>query len=180
MSLGLPRRPSGLTLIEAMIVLCIASILLGSTLPDFQRLFERSQVESVAAEFETDVYVARSLAAARNQSVRMTFRRDGVSACYLIHTGPADSCRCNGLGAAICINGAEPLRAVHFPGEGRVRLEANVSSILVDAELGTLSPTATVKVISRGGHIQHRIVNIMGRVRSCSPGGNFPGVPACS
>jgi type IV fimbrial biogenesis protein FimT len=44
---------------------------------------------------------------------------------------------------------------------------------------GTATPTATWRVIARDGRAIHHVVNVMGRVRSCSPDAAVPGHRAC-
>jgi type IV fimbrial biogenesis protein FimT len=70
-----------------------------------------------------------------------------------------------------------------FQSAGAVTLRANVRSILFDGAKGTTTPTGTLRLIGRDGAAIHQIVNIMGRVRSCSPpqpsGARLPGYPPC-
>ncbi len=51
--------------------------------------------------------------------------------------------------------------------------------MLFDPVRGTTTPTATVRVVAADGRAIHQIVNIMGRVRACSPGGAVSGYRAC-
>ena len=172
------RRQRGVTLIESLIAVAVTAVALGSALPGFEQARERHHLEGAAALLETDIMYTRSLAVARNQGVRMGFEATPAGTCYVIHTGAANACGCNAAGVAVCDAGAQPLRTVHFPASGMVGLRANVRSILFDPRLGTSTPTGTLRVVGRSNAAIHQVVNIMGRVRSCSPTG-VNGYPSC-
>jgi type IV fimbrial biogenesis protein FimT len=44
---------------------------------------------------------------------------------------------------------------------------------------GTSTPTGTVRVIGANGRELRHVVNVMGRVRTCSPQGNVAAYRAC-
>ncbi len=175
--------PAGLTLIESLIVLAIVAIGMGTALADFRQLRERRQLEAAAAQLETDLMATRSLAVARNHNVRVGFESSTDYSCYVVHIGAADDCHCTAEGAATCRPGAEAIRTVMFQASGPVALRSNVRSMLFDGTKGTITPTGTLRLITRDGTAIHQIVNIMGRVRSCSPplanGGRLAGYAAC-
>src|SRR5690349_16995503 len=89
----------GFTMVEALIVLGVAAVTVGSVAPGFQRAFEARRLEGAAAQLETELQFARSEAVQRNESVRVSF--DNARSCYVIHTGPAGACEC-GTGAPVC------------------------------------------------------------------------------
>jgi type IV fimbrial biogenesis protein FimT len=170
------RRQRGFTLIEACIALAITATLLGAALPSFKQARERRHLEGAAAQLRTDIAFARSLAVARNESLRMAFTSPS---CYVMHTGPSGACQCDAEGNARCVGGAVPLRTVGLGEAGQVALSANSESILLDGARGTVTPTSTIKITARSGAAIHSVVNIMGRVRNCSPGRAMPGYPVC-
>lgn len=174
-----PARQRGVTLLESLIVLTVTAVTLGTSLPGFEQARERRHLEGAAAQLETDIMYTRGLAVARNQGVRIGFEALAAGTCYVIHTGPANACACAATGAAVCNAGAEAVRTVHFAANGPVALRANVRSILFDPRLGTSTPTGTLRVVGRSDAAIHQIVNIMGRVRSCSPAAVVPGYPRC-
>ena len=174
----LPRRDAGVTLIEAATVTAIVAVLIGIAVPSFQDARARRQLEGVAAQLETDLQLARSEAVARNESVRVGFTRDAGGSCYVLHTGPAGGCRCDGAGTTSCGAGAEPLRAVPLGAGYPVQLQSNGASILFDAIKGTVTPTATLRVLSPVGELR-QVVNVMGRIRTCSPEGAVAGYRRC-
>ncbi len=178
-----PVRPAcrqrGMTLLESLIVVAVTAVALGAALPGFEQARERRHIEGAAAQLETDIMHTRSLAVAQNQGVRMGFESLPAGTCYTVHTGAANACSCNANGVSICSPGAEAIRTVYFPAQGPVALRSNVRSILFDPRLGTSTPTGTLRVVGRSDAAIHQIVNIMGRVRSCSPAGGIPGLPRC-
>jgi type IV fimbrial biogenesis protein FimT len=173
------RTARGVSLIEAMVVLAIVAVLLAAAAPSFPALLQRAHLEGVALQFETDVQHARSLAVARQQGVRIGFGQSGGQACYLLHTGAAGACTCAAPGAAVCTGDAEALRLVRVDGRQAPALHANAASMLFDPVRGTTTPTATVRFVAADGRAIHQVVNIMGRVRACSPGGAVAGYRAC-
>lgn len=172
------RRTSGVTLVECAAVTAIVAVLLGTIVPGFQDARTRRQLEGVAAQLETDLQLARSEAVSRNESVRVGFTRDALGSCYVLHTGPAGGCRCDGTGVTSCSVGAVALRSVPLDAALPVQLQSNSASILFDAVKGTVTPTATLRVQAPVGHL-HQVVNVMGRVRTCSPDGAMAGYKRC-
>ena len=168
----------GLTLIEAATVTGIVAVLVGVTLPSFHELVQRRQVEGVAAQLETDLHLARSEAVARNRSVRVSINSGDHGSCYVLHTGPAGGCVCDGGGGVVCAPEASAMRSAHQPADAGVRLQSNVGALLFDATKGTVSPTGTLRVQGGAGHL-HLVVNIMGRARACTPDGRIAGYRAC-
>ena len=57
-------------------------------------------------------------------------------------------------------------------------MRANVASIAFDPLHGTSTPTGTLRLVDGRGRAVHHVVNVMGRVRSCTPAG-VPGWRAC-
>lgn len=173
------RRQQGLTLVEAATALAIVGILAGAAAPSLQDLRERSHVESVAAELETDIQLARGAAVLYAEGVRLSFQDTRQGSCYIVHTGDADACECGDSGPAVCKPGTASLRTVRVGRERPVRLDSNADSMFFEHTRGTVTPTATIQVIGPGGHAMHQVVNLMGRVRSCVPGGGWTPYKAC-
>jgi len=181
-TLRTPNKPQqrGVSLIEAMSVVAILSIICGTALPSFTALRQRADLTGVAAQLETDVQFARSQATAIRHPVQLTLRESGGATCYMIHTGPAALCQCGGAeAAASCSGEAELLRSVLLAASGNVQVRSASKSVTFDPLKGTVTPTATLRVEARDGRAIHQVVNLLGRVRSCSPGGRLGGEAAC-
>lgn len=172
------RTQRGVTLIESLVVLTIGAIVLGATVPSFEQARERRQLDGIAAQLETDLQYARSLAVARDVTVRVSFGAISDASCYVVHTGAAGACQCSGTETPTCTAGTQMLQHTAWTSETPVRLQANARSIAFDASRGTVTPTATIKLQGAHGAV-HQIINIMGRVRTCSPAPALPGHRAC-
>lgn len=170
----------GLTFVEVGAALTILATAATLALPGFAEVLQRRHVEGVAGELATDLQYLRSEAVARNQSLRASFiaSPDGAS-CYVLHSGGAGDCQCQPEAPPRCAAGALALKGVLLPAGSRSSIRANVGSIVYDPRHGTSSPAATVRVIGSDGRAIHHVVNVMGRVRSCSPGGAIGGYREC-
>ena len=173
------RSQQGITLVESLITLAVSTIVLGAAVPSFEAARERRQIEGTAAQIETDLQHARSLAVAQGVTVRMSFNNDHHGACHVVHTGSQGDCSCTpATGSAVCSAGAQVLQTSRWAAASGVQIDPNVRSIGFDAARGTVTPTATIRVRAKGVAI-HQVVNVMGRVRSCSPAPTLPGYRAC-
>jgi type IV fimbrial biogenesis protein FimT len=167
-----PVRQQGVTLVESTMVLFVLSIVVGTALPSLQSLRQRADLAGVAAQLETDVQFARSQARAMNRPVRLTLREADGATCYIVHTGASADCSCGNVQQpAACAGEAELLRAVALGANGDVQVRSASKSVTFDPLKGTVTPTATLRVEARDGRAIHQVVNLLGRVRSCSPQG---------
>jgi type IV fimbrial biogenesis protein FimT len=71
------------------------------------------------------------------------------------------------------------LRSVRFDQGNTLQLSVNVGSILFDPIKGTSTPTGTLRLVASDDRAVHLVVNLMGRVRTCSPDKTVPGYRAC-
>ena len=169
----------GVTLIEACMVVSIAGIVLGTAAPGMQGVIDSRRLGGAATQLATDIQFVRTEAVVRNRAVRLSFHTAADATCYVVHTGAAALCDCDASGPAVCGGGAEEIKTVRLTAADRVTVSANVASVLFDPLHGTSTPTGTLRVVgARGKEIQH-VINIMGRVRSCSPDAAVPGYRAC-
>ena len=174
-----PDRQHGLTLIETCATLAIASILVGTAVPSFVETKTRLALDGSAGELVTDLYLARSAATAHQQGARVSFHAAPSGSCVIVHTGNAADCQCDAGGVAHCSGGASLIKGSYYPSSRGVNVSANVASIRFDPIHGMATPAGTVRLTTAGGPTVHHVVNIMGRVRSCSPGASFKGYKAC-
>ncbi len=174
-----PDQQRGVTLIECCATLAIVSILAGTALPSFDSMLKTRRLEGQAAEMAIDLHYVRSEAVARNEGVRVSFHNVAGGTCTLIHTGSTADCSCDSSGTATCTGGAMALKTLFNAAASGTSIQANVASMRFDPNNGTVTPTATVRVTGADGRAIHHVVNIMGRVRSCSPAGAMPGLKPC-
>lgn len=169
----------GVTLIEAAIVLAVTTIVASAAAPGLQRVIDARRLDGAATQLAADIQFVRTEAVARNEPLRLSFHAIATGSCYVIHTGAADQCSCAASGPAQCSGGAREIRTVTLAATDRVGLQANAGSLLFDPLHGTSSPTGTLRLTGANNRAIHHIVNIMGRVRSCSPQAAVPGYRAC-
>lgn len=170
----------GFSLLELIVTVAIAAIVMSAAVPALHGWVEQQRLAGTAVELSRDLRQARADAVMRAEGVRFTLQRDEQGrTCYLLHTGAAADCRCGTAGPAHCDGTAQVLKAVRLDSDPGFALESSSRSILFSAEHGTATPTATLHLQdARGRAVQH-VVNLMGRVRSCSPQAAVSGYRAC-
>ena len=173
------RRERGITLIELAAVLAITAIVAATAVPDLGALIAMRRLQGAASSLAADLQFARSEALARNRSLRLSVRSGADASCWIVHTGAAGACDCSVSAEVVCMPDASAIRSVVLPVVDRLSVAANVGSIVFDPLHGTSTPTGTLRLVDRRGRSVHHVVNIVGRVRSCSPAGVVPGYPVC-
>jgi type IV fimbrial biogenesis protein FimT len=172
-------RQRGLTLIESLVGTAIVATAAASVAPGLTQWRAQLEVQQAAAAFETDVQYARTLAIARHETLRFAFDSSVAGACYVVHSGPRGACRCTPEGQGECSEGGQVWRVAAFAANQPARLETNARAIAFDPVHGTVTPAATLRFSAAGAQAVHQVVGIMGRVRSCTPGGRLAGYPRC-
>jgi type IV fimbrial biogenesis protein FimT len=178
------RAQAGTTLVETLAVVLITLLLVLSALPQLQQWRNRQMLSATAATLETQVRYARSMAQAMDSPVRLSVLAlpagAGTGNCTVVHTGAANACSCDGHGHAQCSANSKLLQMSEHIAQRDGASVTNVGrSLLFAPGKGTVTPTATLTVTSRDGRSMNKIVNIVGRVRSCS-NSHLTGVPACA
>ena len=173
------RRQTGLTLIECLIGVSIIGMAAGAVVPSFGRMTEKRHLEGAAAQLETDLQFSRSMAVTLDEPLRLRVQQDAGGSCYVVYRGSANSCSCTSGSAPVCSAPEALVRGVRLPVPAGVQVQANVSSMLFSPLQGTVTPTGTLRLTGREGRSLHVVVNLMGRARTCSPGGAVSGYPTC-
>jgi type IV fimbrial biogenesis protein FimT len=174
-----PARQRGITLIETCMVLAVSTVLATTAAPGMQDLIAARRLDNAASQLANDIHLIRTAAVARNQALRLSFLPRVGGSCYVIHTGSAGQCECNGSAPAVCHGNAREIKTVAIADTDQVSVTPNVSSVVFDPMHGTSTPTGTLRVVGAGGREVRHIINVMGRVRSCSPAPVVPGYRAC-
>ena len=173
------RRQHGVTLVEACTVVAVLAVLVSAAAPNLQGLIDSRRLDGAATQLATDIQFVRTEAVARNLPVRLSFHAIADGSCYVLHTGNADLCDCQAPGPATCTGNARQIKTVVLTAADRVNLQTNTASVLFDPLHGTSTPTGTLRLVGQQGRALHHVINVMGRVRSCSPQGAMPGYRAC-
>jgi type IV fimbrial biogenesis protein FimT len=175
-----PRTACGVSLVELCAVLAILAITAATAVPGARELLDGRRLDGAATTLLGDLQYARSEAVARNESVQVGFISLPGGSCYVLHTGAAGDCSCPVSGPATCVGSAREIKTVRLAmAADRVSLVSNVGSMRFDPLHGTVSPTGTVRLLGAAAREIRHVVNIAGRVRSCSPNALAPGYPAC-
>ena len=174
-----PSRPCGVTLVETCVVLAVMLIVASAALPPLLAFLDRQRLEGAAAELAGDLLFVRTEALARNQPLRLSVYSESGSSCYVVHSGERSDCSCEASGRAACTGDAEPLKTVRWSADDRLVLNANVNSMRFEPAQGTTSPAGSLRISDMHERTISVVVNILGRVRSCTPQGSVPGYRAC-
>lgn len=172
------RRQRGLSLLEVVIVVAIVAIVAAAALPSFTELVAAHRLDGAATRLAADIQFARTEAIARNRMLRLSIRNGADATCWIVHTGGALDCSCTAA-STVCAGDALAIKGVALPSTERVVISGNVNSIVFEPLHGTSTPTGTLRLTDARGRAVHHIVNVLGRVRSCSPDGSVPGYPTC-
>lgn len=172
------RHQQGVTLIEACAVLAVCTVILTAAVPSMRRMIDRQALRGAADELRTDLQYLRTAAVSRGRTLWLAVQA-GDGSCYVLYAGDRDECSCEPSGIARCAASAEALKVVGFASGGGVQLQATAPLLGVEPLRGTVTPTATLRLLSRSGEAVHQLVNVMGRVRTCSPGASVSGYKAC-
>lgn len=175
-----PRLTRGFTLTEALVVMLLLALLLAFALPAGQRWLERQRLWHAAETVLADLYLARSEAMHGSRNVLLRLLTTSAGSCYVVYSGPVNSCQCALTGPSICQTGGQALKTAQWPRQaGWPMLTSNVASMLFSSRLGTVALAATFRVTTEGiGEVRH-VVGITGRTRSCAVDRAFKRWPAC-
>ena len=173
------HRQRGVSLFETCVVVAIVLIVTSVAAPPLTAFLDRQRLEGAATELAADLQYIRSEAVARNQPLRLSIYGPAGASCYVIHSGARADCVCDPSGPARCSGEAQALKTVQWPQADRIALSASVGSMLFDPIQGTTTPTGSLRVSDSHERTISHVVNIVGRVRSCTAQGSVPGYRAC-
>jgi type IV fimbrial biogenesis protein FimT len=166
-------------LIEAVCALTVSALLLGASIPGFKAWRQSRQMTAALAELQTNVQLARSEAVFRGAAVNLRVMPTSQGSCYIVHSGRPGDCECDAAGQSRCVVGATAIRSVGMPSAARLRWTSNSSQLEFDPSHGTVSPTATLRLVGEAGRELRAVINIRGRVRTCSALTGFGGYKTC-
>jgi type IV fimbrial biogenesis protein FimT len=174
-------KQHGFTLIEAMVTVAVSAILATTALPSMARWLDQQRLQGAAQQLLGDLQFIRSEAVARQQGLRLTVLPWAGGSCYVLHSGSANACTCGPAEntPAVCGGGAVEVKTVRWSQHDKVALQSSANSLRFDPWDGTSTPTGTLSMSNPQGQQLRHVVNVMGRVRTCSPGSSVPGHVAC-
>ncbi len=175
------KKQHGFTLIEGLITVAVSAIVATTALPSMARWVEQQRLLGAAQQLLGDLQFIRSEAVARQQGLRLTILPWAGGSCYVLHSGSAHACTCGPLEntPAVCSGGATEVKTVRWNHHDKVALQSSAQSLRFDPWDGTSTPTASINISNTQGQVLRHVVNVMGRVRTCSPAGHVAGHAAC-
>ena len=175
------KKQHGFTLIEGLITVAVSAIVATTALPSMARWVEQQRLLGATQQLLGDLQFIRSEAVARQQGLRLTVLPWTGGSCYVLHSGSANACTCGPLEntPAVCSGGATEVKTVRWNEHDKVALQSSAPSLRFDPWDGTSTPTASFNISNTQGQVLRHVVNVMGRVRTCSPLGQLAGYATC-
>jgi prepilin-type N-terminal cleavage/methylation domain-containing protein len=184
-------RPRGLTIVELMVVIAVLGVLVAISAPSMREIIVKQRLKSVNAELVTDLQFARSNAVARNQQIRIEFKKTSAMSCYVVFVfSYVGGCDCTATPGSACsptvaLGGPEEIRTIQVPTETDVQFVTVPSTAFaIMFQQDGMRAGAADFVISTtrgsGGAGQLRTtLNATGRPSTCTPDSSVTGVPTC-
>lgn len=160
-------RQQGLSLIESLVCLAVVGILAALACPALSELVQRQRLQGVAETFRNDFQQARMLALGSGRSVRVSFERGDAGSCYVVYQGDKGDCNCGDGGAPVCKSATQLISHQWLASRAGLSLDASAKQLTIEAGLGMVTPTTTVKLQSSSGAGIAHVVAVTGRLRSC-------------
>ncbi|MCW5659925.1 MAG: prepilin-type N-terminal cleavage/methylation domain-containing protein [Burkholderiaceae bacterium] len=185
-----PRRVSGVTIIELVIVLVVLGVVIALVAPSMRGTIARQRVQSVQADLLTDLQLARSELAQRSgtsTSVAVSFGGDAAVSCYTLHAVvPGVTCDCTRGAGNACTPAVTPspeIKTAHVTRADGVSLAATSSggsSMVFAPPQGVMTPADFVINVQNtlSGHLRTTF-SALGVPSVCSPDGSMRGVLPC-
>lgn len=176
-------RQHGFSIIEAMVVVAIVAILATVAVPSFIELIGKQRLKGAASVLYGDLQYARSEAVQRNIPVTVTFTAgNSATWCYIIHTVvTGTTCTCGASGS--CTGSAVNLKNVSGADSSGVTmalaLTGGATEIPFEPRQGMATTSGNITLTGINSLQVQNQVNLLGRVRLCSPGGAVSGYPSC-
>lgn len=182
---GFRRRQAGFTLVELMVTIVVIAILATIAAPNMMSFLDRNRVVGAGEAVYGQLQAARSEAI--KQGARMTVAFSPGSAWCVGYARGNVACDCTvALGGSnacsILGDGQNPFLTVVSSGAfSGVEMDIDEpASLTFDGVRGTLTGTEGGVSFSSAQGRQLRVeVNVLGRVRLCSPDGSVGGYPRC-
>lgn len=177
-----PVSARGFTLVEMMVTVAVAAILATIAVPSFNGVMERFRARRATETLAATMYLAKSEAAKRNQSVSVVFTKntDGTTWCYGLSA--STTCDCNTTTTSACTLGdvGTVVKSTQFKGINMTNPTALTTAVTFTPTRGTV-PAGNVEFTSSGQGYKSRVVRSgIGRITTCSPAtGYFGGFPSC-
>ncbi len=187
----LKARVAGLTLIEILVSLGVIAIILAVAVPSMADLLEKRRVIAAAEEVAGVLNYAKAETNSTNSLLFVRFDPDPgnkLSCALVATTAPLNRCRCYLPANNVCPGTTQrALRLFQLP-RNHVKFDAtattwagspnNIRFMREQNRMETEGFQVNVEGLSRGFKLRVE-VNLIGRVRVCSPNGDMSGYTPC-
>lgn len=169
-------RLRGLGLPEILVTLLLVAIVAAVAFPHMRDQAQLRQLRAASADWSRVMVSARQWAFVHHQSVRLEMLLSGGT-CLVLHTGSRGDC--GGCAEEVACKAGTRLLDRTAPLPPVLQGAATSTSLIWSPGDRTVSPTGTLKLSLPDGRAIHHVVNLVGRLRLCSPGGLVGGLPPC-
>jgi type IV fimbrial biogenesis protein FimT len=170
------RPLRGLGLPEVLITLVLVTIVAKAGVAHLHDFKQVRQLRAASADWSRVTMSARQWAFAHHQNVRLELVGIGGT-CLVLHTGSRGDCA--GCAEEMACKAGTRLLDRTAPLPPMLQGTATSTSLIWNPGDRTVSPTGTLKLSLPDGRAIHHVVNLVGRLRLCSPGGLVGGLPPC-
>ncbi|WP_051906665.1 GspH/FimT family pseudopilin [Methylomarinum vadi] len=170
------QKNAGFTLLEAIIVVAIISIVAVFAIPAYQNTVERNRLKQAVESFKSDLQLARTKAIKRSQNILITRTAGNAGAwCYGLTAKAACDCtQTNASAADFCE--IKRVSGNDFDSTNLISASGNSS---FDFRRGTIGANGVS--FSTDNYTARVVFSSVGRVRICTPAGTtgLPTYPGC-
>ncbi len=171
----LARARRGFGLLEVLVVMVLVMVASATLWPPLRDALEMRRLKAASSHWSALIQSARHWAFTLNRPVRLEFQA-GTAPCLVLHTGARGAC--SGCAGSPCSSGAQRLGTTP-PLPHALAASASSTSLVWSPTDRTVTPTGTLRLELPDGRALHHVVNLVGRLRVCSPGGMVQGVSTC-
>jgi type IV fimbrial biogenesis protein FimT len=165
----------GFGLLEVLVVMAVVVAATAVLWPNLRDALDMRRLKAASSHWSALIQSARHWAFTLNRPVRLEFQ-GGAAPCLVLHTGARGAC--SGCGTSPCSSGAQRLGTTP-PLPYALTASASSASLVWSPTDRTVTPTGTLRLELPDGRALHHVVNLVGRMRVCSPAGTVKGVATC-
>lgn len=169
---GDAKHECGHSLIQALVCLAILATLSVQALVMATGWIQAQRSDAMAKKLRNAFVFARSEALSSRVEHRISFFNSTSGSCLVVYSSTASTrCTCNSNGQAVCAAGAVARLVEVLPHSTGIQLSSNSASVGIEPRSGLVTPTVSVDLRPTIAPPTRHIVNISGRLRTCSPDG---------